>query len=210
MNENIGIHLNKINTAQHPKKILDVGCGTRPYEALFFGAQYTGLDVYQSGRKAQDKIADIYFDGINIPLADNSFDMVLCTQVLEHCLEPDSLLKEMCRVLEPGGVLVLTLPFVWLEHERPYDFRRFSYFGAEQIAKKFELEAESISRLTCGKEALIALIDSIGRRSINGKFDHFIFRLCMKNVRVCLKYLTRKLNPELFYLNTIAVLRKKV
>jgi ubiquinone/menaquinone biosynthesis C-methylase UbiE len=210
MNESIKHHLEKINSIKHPKNVLDVGCGTRPYESIFHDSKYIGLDVYQSGRKLEHKIADIYFDGINIPVDSNSFDMILCTQVLEHCIDPDKLMREMHRVLTPGGCLVLTLPFVWPEHEIPYDFRRFSFYGAEQLARGLDFKIDSITRITCGQEAFIALIDSIGRRSLKSKYDYLIFRICMKLIRLCFRNLMKNLDPNLFYLNTIAVLTKKI
>jgi len=58
---------------------------------------------------------------------------VLCTQVLEHAPQPYELMAEMARVLKPGGALVMTLPFVWEEHEAPYDFLRFTTFGVRRL-----------------------------------------------------------------------------
>src|SRR5205814_177285 len=68
-------------------------------------------------------------DGRVVPYTDASFDAVICTQVLEHSVDPDALLREMWRVLRPGGRLLITVPFMWGLHETPFDFRRYSSFG---------------------------------------------------------------------------------
>lgn len=90
----------------HDKKILDVGCGIRPYEILFSNSKYTGIDIEDSGHKEEYKKVDRYFDGKNIPFNDNSFDLVICTQVIEHTLEYEYLLKEIYRVLKKRWNLV--------------------------------------------------------------------------------------------------------
>jgi len=82
---------------------LDVGCGDRPYEYLFGQGKYIGIDVGVSGRSTKLKKPELFYDGKNIPYSDNQFDLVLCTQVLEHVSDPFSLIKEMVRVCKQGG-----------------------------------------------------------------------------------------------------------
>jgi SAM-dependent methyltransferase len=65
---------------------------------------------------------DIVSDIISIPKPDGSFDAILCTEVLEHLPEPVAALKELSRLLKPGGTLVLTAPFCSLTHFAPYHF----------------------------------------------------------------------------------------
>ena len=81
------------------QRILDVGCGLRPYEKYFIHGKYVGIDVPKSGRSAEGKKPNFEFDGINIPFEDSCFDVVICTEVLEHATEPAALLSEMNRVL---------------------------------------------------------------------------------------------------------------
>src|SRR3954471_14690597 len=57
---------------------LDIGCGKRPYESLFGGHAYVGIDVPVSGRRPDLKLADVYYDGLNLPLRSGSVDGVLC------------------------------------------------------------------------------------------------------------------------------------
>ncbi len=111
-------------------RLLDVGCGKKPYRAWCGAAvkEHVGIDVFQGPEVdvliEQDK---------QWPLEPASFDAVLCTQVLEHVPDFDHTTAEICRVLRPGGLLVVTVPFAYNEHGSPYDFRRLSYFGVNQI-----------------------------------------------------------------------------
>ncbi len=115
------------------KKVLDVGCGNKPYRDLFATQEYIGIDIAGGGHKDEAKQVDAYFDGKSIPFTNGQFDVVICTQVLEHSTEPEILLKEMYRVLAPQGVLYITVPFVWSEHEQPFDFRRYTSFGIRAL-----------------------------------------------------------------------------
>ena len=62
--------------------------------------------------------ADYFYDGQSFPFKGGSFDVVLTNQVLEHVFNPDVFLSEIHRVLTPDGVLLLTVPFLWDEHEQ--------------------------------------------------------------------------------------------
>ena len=64
-----------------------------------------------------------------MPIKDNSYNTIIATEVLEHCFEPEILLKEIYRVLKPGGLLFFTVPFVWNFHETPYDAYHYTPFA---------------------------------------------------------------------------------
>ena len=93
--------------------LIDVGCGSKPYESYFSVDRYVGVDLEVSGHPQADKRCDLFFDGKALPFEADYADVVLCTQAIEHSMEPGGLMREMARVLKPGGVLILTLPFVW-------------------------------------------------------------------------------------------------
>ena len=130
------------------KNILDVGCGIKPYESLFKGAYYVGIDIEGGGHKDEKKKIDILFDGKNIPFDEKSFDLIICTQVLEHTLDYEYLLKEMYRVLKDDGILLITAPLVWNEHEIPYDFFRFTKFAYKEIFSKIGFKIITIQPTT--------------------------------------------------------------
>jgi len=122
-----------IKATPHLKgKLLDVGCGNKPYQSILPTDEYTGIDV---GITPHDKNkVDLMFDGVNIPFGHDHFDSILCTEVLEHCTEPVTLLNEMYRVMKKDAFAFLSVPMFMEHHEAPYDFRRFTYYGIKKIA----------------------------------------------------------------------------
>jgi len=117
--------------------VLDLGCGSRPYENCFNGRvkRWVGADYPASGHPPAARV-EVFADAMELPLADQSFDTVLCTQVLEHVPEPLDVLRESLRVLRPGGHLVLTAPQYNGLHGEPQDFYRYTKYGLEHLAKK--------------------------------------------------------------------------
>jgi SAM-dependent methyltransferase len=119
--------------------ILDVGCGEMPFRfALPAEVRYTGIDVEEAiafGMSGDNAIHA--FDGRAIPFPDDHFDNILCTEVLEHADAPEQLLLEMHRVLKPGGMLIMTVPFAARVHHAPYDFQRFTQYKLEQMFVPF-------------------------------------------------------------------------
>jgi SAM-dependent methyltransferase len=109
-------------------KVVDVGCGAQPYRALFpAGATYVGLDIAQAGEQFGYEAPDtIHFDGGHWPEGTRDADFVLCTEVLEHVLEPRVLLREAHAALKPDGRLLLTVPFAARWHFVPHDYWRFT------------------------------------------------------------------------------------
>lgn len=116
-------------------KILDVGCGTKPYQKFFAYSEYIGLE-YDTGIDQDKKEADYYYSGDSFPFEDALFSSALCNQVLEHIFNPESFLSEINRVLKINAKLLLTVPFVWDEHEQPFDYARYSSFGLKHLLEK--------------------------------------------------------------------------
>lgn len=116
-------------------RVIDVGCGSRPYESLFKTSEYIGLELDTPDNRLTKK-ADVYYDGKAFPFEPNSFDGAVCNQVLEHVFEPDAFIREIARVLKTDGKLLLTVPFVWDEHEQPRDFGRYSSFGLTALLRR--------------------------------------------------------------------------
>ena len=112
--------------------VLDAGAGRAPYRDLFGHARYETADFLAvKGKRyvAPDYVCDL----AQIPVSDARFDHVLLTQVLEHIPEPAQVLAELHRVLKPGGRLWLTAPLFYAEHEKPYDFFRYTRFGLRHL-----------------------------------------------------------------------------
>ncbi len=150
-------------------KTLDVGCGTKPYEKLFNHSQYVGLE-YDTGIDSEKKQADFYYDGKTFPFTENEFDSVVTNQVLEHVFTPDDFLSEISRVLKPGGKLLLTVPFVWDEHEQPFDYARYSSFGLTALLEKHGFK-------------IIELRKSVNDYRVLGQlFNAYFYKITRRNI----------------------------
>ncbi len=127
-------------------RLLDVGCGQRPYEFMFepHVSEYVGIEHEATFGRTQasksTRAPDFYYDGVRLPFEDKSFDTVLNVQVLEHTPEPGRLVSEMGRVLKDDGLLILTAPFDFRLHEEPYDFFRYTPHGLRSLCEKAGLE----------------------------------------------------------------------
>ncbi|MEC3877991.1 class I SAM-dependent methyltransferase [Parapedobacter sp. 10938] len=117
-------------------KLLDFGCGSKPYKALFAVSEYVGADIEVSGHDHRSEEIDVYYDGNTLPFADESFDSIFSSEVFEHVFNLPQILDELHRVLKPGGKMLITVPFVWDEHEIPYDFARYTSFGLKHILQE--------------------------------------------------------------------------
>ena len=117
-------------------RLLDFGCGRKPYEHLFHVQEYVGIDVEQTGHDHSRSKVDVYFDGTKIPFDDGTFDSLFCSEVLEHVFDPEDILTEINRVLKGGAKALITVPFCWNEHEIPYDYARYSSFGLKHLLEK--------------------------------------------------------------------------
>ncbi|TAF67235.1 MAG: class I SAM-dependent methyltransferase [Cytophagales bacterium] len=130
-------------------KLLDFGCGRKPYQDLFQVEEYIGLDTEQSGHPHEGEERsqiDVFYDGNTIPLPEESFDAVFSSEVFEHVFELEHSLSEINRILKPKGKLLFTTPFVWDEHEIPYDFGRYSQYGLKHILEKKGFTVINISK----------------------------------------------------------------
>lgn len=137
--------------------VLDVGCGRKPYRHLATAAtRYVGVDVDTTATREHGDV-DVFYDGRTLPVADGSFEGVLCSQVLEHVFTPEEFLREIARVLRPGGRLVLTVPFAWDEHEQPYDFARYSSFGLRALLERTGFEVIEQRKSVADLRALVQL-----------------------------------------------------
>lgn len=126
-------------------RTLDVGCGRKPYESLFSASEYIGLEL-DTPENRKHKKADVYYDGNVFPFSEAEFDSVVIHEVFEHVFHPDRFLSEVRRVLKPGGALLMTVPFVWDEHEAPWDYARYSSFGLSAILSKHGFQVEILRK----------------------------------------------------------------
>lgn len=132
-------------------KVLDLGCGIMPYRDFIKEnsncTSYVGVDFESSLNDEYSlRKPDFFWDGKKIPLQNNSVDVILCTELLEHCQNPEEIINEAFRVLQPGGKLLITVPFLWNLHLVPYDEYRYTPFSLNRFIsnagfKSIELRA---------------------------------------------------------------------
>ena len=125
--------------ANHLKgdKMLDFGCGHKPYRSLFPQIkQYLGVDFENEGHSHRKEHIDVFYDGTSLPFPDEYFDCAICTEVLEHVPDFDQSLTLIKRVLKIDAEIIISLPFVWPEHEMPFDFRRLTMGGLVKELEK--------------------------------------------------------------------------
>lgn len=123
-------------------KLIDVGCGQKPFQHLFKNVDsYYGVDI------ADNSKADLICDVLELEIEDDSADTVLCTQVLEHVSEPNTLICEMSRICKKGAIVLLTAPHISRIHGEPYDFFRFTKFGLKHLFEKNGFEIIEIEEM---------------------------------------------------------------
>lgn len=165
-----GLYINLSSLGQKiTGKTLDVGCGTKPYEKLFNHSTYIGLE-FDTGIDSEKKLADYYYDGKVFPFNESEFDSVVTNQVLEHVFNPDEFLSEINRVLKIDGKLLLTVPFVWDEHEQPYDYARYSSFGLTALLERNGFEILDLRKSVNDYSVLVQL------------FNAYVYKITRQNI----------------------------
>jgi SAM-dependent methyltransferase len=112
--------------------VLDLGAGDAPYRELFAHVRYRTSDWSQS-LHAGAVTVDVVGSAEALPVDDGTFDLVLCTEVLEHVPDPGAVLAECFRMLAPGGRVAITVPLMWELHELPYDYYRYTPAGLKHL-----------------------------------------------------------------------------
>ncbi|MEO9145230.1 MAG: class I SAM-dependent methyltransferase [Ginsengibacter sp.] len=174
-------------------RLLDIGCGKMPYKEFILAnssvEKYIGLDIENA--LEYDKLIrpDFTWDGIKMPFENESFETAFGTEVLEHCPNPEIILKEVNRILKSGGVFFFTVPFLWPLHEVPHDEYRYTPFSLKRILGETGFENIEI-RATGGWHASMAQMMGLWvRRAPLGKNKRKLFSALLKPV---MKYLIKK------------------
>ncbi len=127
----LGAQIEELRAAS-PLRILDVGCGVKPYYPFFapIASEYVGVDV------VENPIADLVGAVEHLPVDDASFDVVLCTQVLEHSDDPAQAVAELRRVTRPGGRVLASTHGVQWYHPSPNDHWRWTHTGLRLLFER--------------------------------------------------------------------------
>jgi SAM-dependent methyltransferase len=207
--KNLKKYFDKVNG-----KMLDFGCGSKPYKSKFKNVnQYIGVDIENEGHSHVNENIDFFYDGKTLPFASEEFDAVFTSEVLEHVPNIEKSLSEIKRVLKPGGQLLLSIPFVFPEHEMPYDFRRLTVNGVKQILTEFGFEIVAIEKSGTFVEAVAQLVMLYLHNLLYTKNRYvnmfinlfFISPVCLTGILLNFILPTNKS----LYLNTIVFAQKK-
>lgn len=117
-------------------KVMDFGCGSSPYMPFVKFDEYIRVDYINEAHPLGNSVVDVFYDGSYLPFEANYFDSIICTEVFEHIPNLDEILSEIYRVLKQEGKILISVPFVWNEHEIPNDYTRFSQYGITLLLEK--------------------------------------------------------------------------
>ena len=167
-------------------EFLDIGCGKMPYKDYLLARtdikKYTGLDIENALVYESQITPDVYWDGVKMPFEDSTFDSCMATEVLEHCPNPEILLKEVSRVLKPEGTLFFTVPFLWNLHEVPNDEYRYTPFSLERHLKNSGFKDVQIKSSGGWHSSLAMMLGLWVRRSPMGSFKRKILSRLIKPI----------------------------
>jgi SAM-dependent methyltransferase len=132
----VGLLVGELPTPAPRARALDLGSDKSPYRELLQsrGYEVRTLDITLDGG------ADYAGTAESTGLPEASFDLVLCTQVIEHCMNPWAAVREIHRILRPGGYLIVSAPHVWFYHPHPTDHWRFTQEGMTHLCREAGLE----------------------------------------------------------------------
>lgn len=204
-------HISELAVQINGGKLLDVGCGTKPYKDLFAVETYDGLE-YDTPEYRASKRAEYFYDGHTFPFDNESYDNAISNEVLEHVFNPDEFLSEINRVLKQNGRLLLTVPFVWDEHEPPYDFARYTSFGLKFLLEKHGFEIIEYRKSVNDLGVVFQLLnDYIYKKMIKrGKLKHRIIVNSICSIFNILGAFIVKITPNNadLYLDNIVLVKK--
>ena len=163
--------------ARHARgRLIDVGCGEKPYAGTFapYVDEHVGVDHPDSPHALTS--VDVVAGAYDIPLADASFDTALMAEVLEHLETPERALAEARRLLRPGGALIVTTPFMWVLHEEPRDFFRYTPHALRLLLTRAGFTGVDVRPLS-GQWTTLALLCGYALQTTRlGRFDRLLSR----------------------------------
>jgi SAM-dependent methyltransferase len=136
-------------------KLMDFGCGLKPYEAMFTVDEYVGVDYKGDGPTYSHHKVDVFYDGHTLPFEDDHFDSIFSSEVFEHVFNLPEIMKELHRVLKPGGLILVSCPFAFGEHEAPADYARYTSFAIKSLFTSHGFEVVHYEKTGSFIEAIV-------------------------------------------------------
>jgi SAM-dependent methyltransferase len=158
------------------KRILDIGAGELPFAEFFIGLSVETCDIQQNSVGTIDHVIEA---GAPLPFQDGSFDVICIFDVLEHVQNDVAFIGECSRILDVGGVILCSVPFMYRFHEEPDDYRRYTPSGLRYLFETVgKIGIESIKGI--GSPFFCASIILRERKTEVTFFRKFIYKLFSK------------------------------
>jgi ubiquinone/menaquinone biosynthesis C-methylase UbiE len=119
--------------------VLDIGCGQSPYKFLLNDktTKYFGIDIVEADSFGYHNQDITPFDGRNIPFKDETFDAIICTEVLEHVQDFQYLIDEIYRTAAKNAEAIITIPWSARYHYIPFDYFRYTPSSLKTMFSRF-------------------------------------------------------------------------
>lgn len=209
--------LNSLGRPKPAARALDVGAGECPLrdDLISRGFAYKSLDVSQNKTNSIDYVAridDCLPEGI---LVEGGFDLILCTEVLEHVPDWGAAFSNIGNLLRRGGVCIISAPFFYMPHEEPHDYWRPMDHALRHFAEKFQFDVKRNIRIGDGWDVYGTLLCSMAvcrkRKSLIGwsaavptYIAHWLIKTIVKS-----RILSQSVELQTrFYLGNVFILEK--
>jgi SAM-dependent methyltransferase len=138
--------------------LLDLGCGKVPLYAAYKDYVSDNICVDWQNSLHKNEYLDYECDlNKELPFEDNTFDTLILSDVLEHLQDPQLVWKEMRRVLKNDGILLMNVPFLYMIHEEPFDYYRYTRFALLKFAENNDFKVLEEYRLGGWVEVILDL-----------------------------------------------------
>jgi SAM-dependent methyltransferase len=141
---------------QHARgRLLDLGCGKVPLYAAYRAFVGDVICVDWEDSEHIDLCVDLC---AALPFADEEFNTIVLSDVLEHVPTPESLWREMSRVLSPRGKIIVNVPFYYWLHGQPHDYYRYTEFALNRFVREAGLTMVTLERLGGAPEIVVDIL----------------------------------------------------
>ncbi|MBU1728310.1 class I SAM-dependent methyltransferase [Patescibacteria group bacterium] len=172
--------------ADLPKTAFIVNLGSGPKS---LGAHIINVDAYPYANVA------VCADATHLPFRDGSVDAIICECMLEHVTQPEQVIKEIARVITPGGLVYTSVPFMDPYHASPDDYTRWTMSGVRTLFNDFEQQELAVgwgptSSLIAVLSHWLGLMLSFGNAGLQQALALF-FMVCLSPFKIldfALKY----------------------